>query len=252
MYTNPIEAFAINILKRINVLSENTVIPEVDTCSLCREGLYLPREFLPFKEFTLASCGHIYHQKCLEKHLVNGEAICPNKKCNKVIETFLSPEPRLQDKPSTADENTISKPVDSGNQTPVDDDVTLMDELGLLGGEEQSSSKTTGITKETFDQATSPIEVVSTTPGNSENLDGSISKDTSSQIQRPICEQCSKEIFLEFTKPTIFLPCKHVVHYDCIKNSHKMCPTCPSSVTMSEISTLVKSDLSDIQKKRTR
>ena len=71
-------------------------------------------------------------------------------------------------------------------------------------------------------------------------------------IQRPICEQCSEEISLEFTKPTIFLPCKHVVHYDCIKNSHKMCPTCPSSETMSEVSTLIEQDPSDAQKKRTR
>ncbi|CAG8721381.1 7655_t:CDS:2 [Funneliformis caledonium] len=69
MYTNPIEAFAINILKNTNVLPENTVFPEVDPYSLCGEGLYLPQKFLPFKEFTLASCGHIYHQKYLEKHL---------------------------------------------------------------------------------------------------------------------------------------------------------------------------------------
>src|SRR6266487_4434748 len=41
--------------------------------------------------------------------------------------------------------------------------------------------------------------------------------------------KCSEEISLEFTKPTIFLPCKHVVHYDCIKDSRKMCPTCPLS-----------------------
>ncbi|GBB96879.1 hypothetical protein RclHR1_02860012 [Rhizophagus clarus] len=164
---------------------------------LCGEGLYLPREFLPFKEFTLASCGHVYHQKCLEKHLVNGEAICPNKKCNKAIETFLSPEllKGSQDKPSTADENTTSKPVDSENATPMGEDAN-----GLFGGEEQSSSKTTDkasssiqFNKETSDQATSPIEAVSTTSGND-----SISKKFSSgKIQHPICKKCSEEISLE-------------------------------------------------------
>ncbi|CAG8730231.1 15138_t:CDS:2, partial [Rhizophagus irregularis] len=109
--------------------------------------------------------------------------------------THLSPEVSQKEtgKPtsSTAD---VTKPVDSRNQTPVNDDVTLMDELGLLGEEEQSSSKTTDktsssiqIIKETSDQATSPIEVVSTTPGNPENLDDLISKELSSgQIQRPI------------------------------------------------------------------
>jgi len=40
--------------------------------------------------------------------------------------------------------------------------------------------------------------------------------------------------------------------YDCIKNSHKMCPTCPSSETMSEVSTLVEQGPNDAQKKRSR
>ena len=119
---------------------------------------------------------------------MNGEAICLNKKCNKVIKTFLSPEllKGSQDKPSTADENTTSKPVNSGNQTPVDDNIALMNQLELFSGEEQSSSKTTEVAKETSDQKTSPIEIVSTTPSNSGNVDDLISKDTSSQIQRPI------------------------------------------------------------------
>jgi len=126
--------------------------------------------------------------------------------------------------------------VDSGNQTPAIDDVTLMDELGLLGGEEQSSSKTTDkasssiqIIKETSDQATSPIEVVSTTPGNSENVDDSISKDSNGQIQRPICEKCSEDITIDFQKDTVFLSCKHAVHLDCINDLRKRCPTCAST-----------------------
>ncbi|CAG8728893.1 11013_t:CDS:2, partial [Funneliformis caledonium] len=78
--------------------------------------------------------------------------------------------------PSTAD---FTKPVDLENQIPVNDDVILIDKLGLLGKEKQSLSKTTGITKETFDQVTSPIEIMSTTLDNFDNLDDSISKDTS-------------------------------------------------------------------------
>ncbi|CAG8733212.1 10733_t:CDS:2, partial [Funneliformis caledonium] len=57
--------------------------------------------------------------------------------------------------PSTAD---FTKPVDSENQISINDNVT------------------------------SPIEVMSTTPDNFDNLDDSISKDTSSQIQHPIYE----------------------------------------------------------------
>ncbi|PKC13298.1 hypothetical protein RhiirA5_410769 [Rhizophagus irregularis] len=58
--------------------------------------------------------------------------------------------------------------------------IVLVNELvGLLGEEEQSLSKITKVSsaieiiKETSDQTTSPIEIVSTTPGNFENVDNS-------------------------------------------------------------------------------
>ncbi|PKK62557.1 hypothetical protein RhiirC2_855597 [Rhizophagus irregularis] len=106
--------------------------------------------------------------------------------------THLSPEvfrkeKGLQDKTTTPTTDTTSKQVDSGDQTPVDEDadVILMNELGILGGEEQSSSKATDqasssieATKETSDQATSPIEVVSATPVNPENLDDLIQRNS--------------------------------------------------------------------------
>ncbi|KAF0459369.1 ATP dependent DNA helicase [Gigaspora margarita] len=162
IYITPIKALAVNILKRTNILLENTVFPEVDPCLLCREDFYLPWEFLPFKEFILASCRYIYHQKCLEKHLVSKEAICPNKKCNKVIETFLSPKllKGSQDKPTTSiAEDTATKQVDSENPTSIGEDANTnyINELGLLNRED-GSFKTTKVTKETSDQATSPIE----------------------------------------------------------------------------------------------
>src|SRR4051794_20460622 len=119
-----IVALAKNILRYTSTLATQISIPDVNPCSLC---------------------GHIFHQKCLEEYLVNGEArcgpfrTCPNKDCNRDIETFLSPdlfkERGSQDKPSTTDENTTSMPVDSENTTPVDEDsnVTVMKELGLFG-----------------------------------------------------------------------------------------------------------------------
>jgi len=56
-------------------------------------------------------------RKWFEKHLVNGEMICPNKKCNKVIKTFLSPKllKGLQDKSITSMADATSKSVDLRN-----------------------------------------------------------------------------------------------------------------------------------------
>src|SRR4051812_4751180 len=127
-----------------------------------------------------------------------------------------------------------------------------MNELGLFSEEEQSSFKTSEVAKETSNQATGLIEVVSTMPTNSENVNDLISKDFNGQIQHPICEKCSEDITIDFQKDTVFLSCSHAVHLDCINDLRKRCPTCSSSDTMSEISTLVELDPSDAQKKRTR
>ncbi|CAG8552073.1 3170_t:CDS:2 [Funneliformis mosseae] len=53
-------------------------------------GRYYTLELDIIKEFTLASCGHIFHQKCLKEYLVDGELSCPYDGCNRDIETFLS------------------------------------------------------------------------------------------------------------------------------------------------------------------
>ncbi|GES77211.1 hypothetical protein GLOIN_2v1709640 [Rhizophagus clarus] len=170
-------------------------IPDMNPCSSCGKEIYSLASNPLYEEFTLASCGHIFHQKCLEKYLEKGS----------------------QDKPSTTDENTTSMPIDSENATPDENaNVTVMKELGLLGGEEQIDSSTT-------------LDI-------SENVDNS-------QIQRPICEKCFEEISIEFSKDTAFLSCKHAVHYDCIDNPRKKCPTCPSSEGLKT---------SDVQKKHIR
>ncbi|GES77024.1 hypothetical protein GLOIN_2v1769762 [Rhizophagus clarus] len=41
-----------------------------------------------------------------------------------------------------------------------------------------------------------------------------------------LCAKCLEEITANFPKDTVFLSCKHAVHYDCIGNPHKKCPTC--------------------------
>jgi len=143
---------------------------------------------------------------------------CPNWDCKgRKIETLITQDLfKEMDKPTTLTaEDTASKQVYSENATPVSEDANeiYMNQLGLFSEEEQSSSKTTDkasssiqIIKETSDQATSPIEVVSTTPGNSENVDDSILKDSSGQIKHRICEKCSEEISLNFPKIPPFYP----------------------------------------------
>ena len=87
-----IKALAINIVSKANALpspSENTNIPKVDPCPICGDVIYTLEQDI-IKEFTLASCGHIFHQKCLEEYLVDGESSCPYDGCNRDIETYLS------------------------------------------------------------------------------------------------------------------------------------------------------------------
>ena len=106
----------------------------------------------------------IYPPKVLEEYLlraetrIEGKGTCPNYECkhDREIETFLSLDlPRGKDLETEGKANlqliyncgwrvTTSKQVDSGNWTLDEDaDVILMNELGLLGEEEQSSSKNT-------------------------------------------------------------------------------------------------------------
>ncbi|RGB22201.1 hypothetical protein C1646_731031 [Rhizophagus diaphanus] len=107
-----IEALAINIASKANALpsSENTSIPKVDPCPICGADIYT-LELAVIKEFTLASCGHIFHQKCLEEHLVDGESSCPYDGCNKDIETFLS-----RDLLKGLQNQTASKDVDNNDE----------------------------------------------------------------------------------------------------------------------------------------
>src|SRR4051794_37948267 len=78
----------------------------------------------------------------------------------------------------------------------------------LLSGEEQRSFKTTGVAKETSNQAINP--------NNFKNVNNSISKDSNGQIQHPICEKCSEDITINFQKDTIFLSCNYIDYIICL------------------------------------
>src|SRR6266542_1607255 len=89
MDKSQIIALIINILKSISgILTINIQVLKVNSYLLCEEK-FLSNLSELIKEFTLVLCKHIFHQKCLKKHLINGKAIYLNKKYNKVIKTFL-------------------------------------------------------------------------------------------------------------------------------------------------------------------
>ena len=60
-----------------------------------------------------------------------------------------------------------------------------------------------------------------------DDVENTLNQDTTPRLT---CAKCSEEITADFPKDTVFLSCKHAVHYDCIDNPHKKCPTCPGEV----------------------
>ncbi|RIA91884.1 hypothetical protein C1645_821433 [Glomus cerebriforme] len=152
MNKSQITILALNLLSTDSrICSTGIHIPEMKPCILCKQKFTIhPDE--PIKEFTMVTCGCLYHQKCLKRYFLNiakigAKLTCPNWDCKgREIETLITQDCfKEMDKLSSADENITFMPVDLENATPVDEDsnVTVMKELGLLDGEEQSSSKTT-------------------------------------------------------------------------------------------------------------
>ncbi|GBB88039.1 hypothetical protein RclHR1_14590001 [Rhizophagus clarus] len=112
-----IKALAINIASKANTILLGSALPppsentNIDPCPICGNDIYT-LELDIIKEFTLASCGHIFHQKCLEEYLVVGELSCPYNGCNRDIETFLS-----QDLLKGLQNQTSPKDVDNNDET---------------------------------------------------------------------------------------------------------------------------------------
>ena len=121
MNKSQITTLALNLLSTDSrIRSAGIYIPGMKPCILCKQKLIShPDE--PIKEFTMTTCGCLYHQKCLEGYLLNIAKIraklsCPNWDCKgREIKTLIIQDLfKEMDKPtsSTAD---VTKPVDSGN-----------------------------------------------------------------------------------------------------------------------------------------
>jgi hypothetical protein len=66
-----------------------------------------------------------------------------------------------------------------------------------------------------------------------EDVEVAVYQQTESERSSLTCAKCSEDIAQVFSqapsRPLVFLPCKHAVHYDCIDNPQKLCPICQSS-----------------------
>jgi hypothetical protein len=135
MDKSQIIALALNILNTNSCVRDSGIhIPKMKPCNLCEQELIAQPDGL-IKEFTMVSCGCLFHQKCLEEYLLTRAKeksiiTCPNWECARDIETFISPD---------LFKDTTNSSVDFGGQTSmdVDADVLLTNELGMLDEEVQ-------------------------------------------------------------------------------------------------------------------
>ncbi|RIA97820.1 hypothetical protein C1645_813533 [Glomus cerebriforme] len=103
----------------------------------------------PIKEFTMATCGCLYYQKCFEDFLLNVAKIraklsCPNWDCKgREIKTLITQDLfKEMDKPTTLTaEDTVSKQVYSENATLVSEDANeiYMNQFELFTEENSKS-----------------------------------------------------------------------------------------------------------------
>ena len=83
-----LQNFAFNILKETkHNIVQDIVVTELPPCKLCENKILS----VNFESFTILSCGHIYHRKCIEKKfLLTTENKCPLSDCNKIIDPVVS------------------------------------------------------------------------------------------------------------------------------------------------------------------
>src|SRR2546421_3475445 len=96
MNKSQITTLALNLLSTDSIIRSTGIhIPEMKPCILCKQKFTIhPDE--PIKEFTMATCGCLYHQKCLEGYILNiaktrAKLTCPNWDCKgREIETLIT------------------------------------------------------------------------------------------------------------------------------------------------------------------
>ena len=121
MNKSQITTLALNLLSTNSLIRSTGIhIPEMKPCILCKQKLIShPDE--PIKEFTMATCGCLYHQKCLEGYLLNitktrAKLSCPNWDCKgREIKTLITQDLFKEMGKPTSSTADVTKPVDSGN-----------------------------------------------------------------------------------------------------------------------------------------
>ncbi|CAH1769469.1 14255_t:CDS:1, partial [Entrophospora sp. SA101] len=88
-----LRTLALNILKNgyPESIASDIEIPELESCLICNEEIFL---HLLKKSFTVLTCGHVFHRLCLE-NLRETMPICPGKNCVAEIE-IIEKSPLIQ------------------------------------------------------------------------------------------------------------------------------------------------------------
>ena len=123
MNKSQITTLALNLLSTNSLIRSTGIhIPEMKPCILCKQK-FISHPDEPIKEFTMATCGCLYHQKCLEGYILNiaktrAKLMCPNWDCKgREIETLITQDLFKETAKPTSSTADVTKPVDSGNQT---------------------------------------------------------------------------------------------------------------------------------------
>ncbi|GET03042.1 hypothetical protein GLOIN_2v1769762 [Rhizophagus clarus] len=199
-----------NILKSLDDKAIRDIdFPELEPCSKCNNDILT----FPLREFTHLRCGHIFHRICAEKKLMlNIPNPCPFPNCGRNVE--------ITEIFSTSVNYPIGRLPKSN--------VTIQDSPLF---QSSGTSTLTNMMSEGFILTSSPMRM--------EGVENIGIQQMRSQLR---CVKCSEDLssclpplgFLQTfphspPKPLVYLTCKHIIHYNCIDNSRKLCPVCLST-----------------------